>query len=474
MKKFKVEYPNLKESSVRVFRDKYNMKIKTKGQSLSPAKKIVSKKRGRPCMLGDLDEKIKSFLMAVRKKGGVVNTVVTNAAANALIEKSGEERLQGMDLTKYSWAKSLFRRMGFVKRAATTARPEITEGARKEAELIFHHEIVSKIEKHKIPHSMVINIDQTPSKHAPVSSRTLAPRNAKHVSIFGSSDKRAITATFGITLDNSFLPMQLIYGGKTNQSLPKFKFPSSFSLSVNEKHFSNTNESITLIEDVIVPYVVSQRKSLGLDENQYALLILDVFSGQMTEQVKEKLKESHILFVRVPANMTNLFQPLDLTVNRSFKAMMKRKFTEWYSKRISEELDKGTPLEEIDIKLKLSVLKPLHAKWLVDAFNFFTSPEGKDIISKGWQQAGITNAVAKGINGLESLDPFDSIDPLADLQEPVDHSDRVLDPNEQSYFINDRQEIEDDNESDEEWVEEEIGEEMRNIFDVLEEEEEEF
>ena len=200
-------------------------------------------------MLGDLDEKIKKFLMAVRKKGGVVNTVVANAAANALIEKSGEEHLQGMDLTKFSWAKSLFCRMGFVKRAATTGRPEITEGARKEAELIFHHEIVSKIEKYKIPHSMVINIDQTPSKYAPVSSRTLAPRNSKHVSIFGSSDKRAITATFGITLDNSFLPMQLIYGGKTTQSLPKFKFPSSFSLSVNEKHFSNTNESITLIED---------------------------------------------------------------------------------------------------------------------------------------------------------------------------------------------------------------------------------
>ena len=75
--------------------------------------------------------------------------------------------------------------MGFVKRAATTARPEITEGAQKEAELIFHHEIVSKVEKHKIPHSMVINIDQTPSKYAPVSSRTLAARNSKHVSISG-------------------------------------------------------------------------------------------------------------------------------------------------------------------------------------------------------------------------------------------------------------------------------------------------
>ena len=260
MKKFKDQYPNLNKSSVRTFRDKYNKKLKASGNSRSPAKKIVSKKRGRPLMLGALDEKIKNFLFTIRKKGGVV----TIATAKALIEKSDEQYLSNIDFAKSSWAKSLFRCMGFVKRAVTTARPEITEGARKEAELIFHREIVSKVEKHKIPHSMVINIDQTPLKYAPVSSQTLSARNSKHVNIYGSSDKRAITATFGITLNNSFLPMQLIYGGKTAQSLPKFEFSSSFSLSVNLAHFSNTKESISLIEDVIIPYVVSQRKSLDI------------------------------------------------------------------------------------------------------------------------------------------------------------------------------------------------------------------
>ena len=73
-----------------------------------------------------------------------------------------------------------------------------------------------------------------------------------------------------------------------------------------------------------------------------------------------------ILLVRVPANLTNIFQPLDLTVNGSFKALMKKKFTEWYSKQIANELEKGTPLDDIEVKLKLSVLKPLHAGWLID------------------------------------------------------------------------------------------------------------
>ena len=48
--------------------------------------------------------------------------------------------------------------------------------------------------------------------------------------------------------------MQLICGGTANQSLPRFKFSKTFSLSVNPKHFSNTFESTKIIDEVIIPY----------------------------------------------------------------------------------------------------------------------------------------------------------------------------------------------------------------------------
>ena len=170
--------------------------------------------------------------------------------------------------------------------------------------------------------------------------------------------------------------MQLIYGGKTQQSFPKFDFPDSFNLSVNPKHFSNTEESIKMLDDIIIPYVKCERSNLGIGEDQSALLILDVFKGQMKEPVKQKVKENHILFVRVPANMTNIFQPLDLTVNGSFKSLMKSKFTEWYSKEIGKQLEENIPIEDIEIKLKVSVLKPLHASWLMETYNHLTSTAG--------------------------------------------------------------------------------------------------
>ena len=58
--------------------------------------------------------------------------------------------------------------------------------------------------------------------------------------------------------------MQLIYGGKTSKSLPRVEFPDSFTLSVNEKHYSNEQESLKLLDEVIIPYVTSEREKLQL------------------------------------------------------------------------------------------------------------------------------------------------------------------------------------------------------------------
>ena len=145
--------------------------------------------------------------------------------------------------------------MGFVRRMATTAKMPIPDKARKEIELVFMHKTVQKVEKHNIPHSLIIDADQTPSKYTPVGRSTLADKNIKDVQISGNADKISIIATFAETLDGSFLPFQLLYKGKTTQSLPKFDFPNGFSLSVNEKHFSNTQESIKFLKEIVIPFV---------------------------------------------------------------------------------------------------------------------------------------------------------------------------------------------------------------------------
>ena len=133
--------------------------------------------------------------------------------------------------------------MKFVRRFTTTGKIPISEALRKELEKAYLHSIARKIQENDIPLSLALNLDQTPSKHIPVSNKTITGKGSKNVSIKGFTDKCMITATFTIILDKHFLPMQQINAGKTKKCLQRVQFPSSFSLSFNPKHYSNEDKS---------------------------------------------------------------------------------------------------------------------------------------------------------------------------------------------------------------------------------------
>ena len=162
----------------------------------------------------------------------------------------------------------------------------------------------------------------------------------------------------------------------------------------------NETETLSLIDTVIKPYVDLKRKELKLQPTQKALLIWDVFKGQKTDKVLSKLASLNIEVVSVPANMTHFFQPLDLTVNGEAKRFMKDQFTMWYSAEIQKQMEATGNDDNIEVDLRLSVLKPLHATWLVSLYNH---------LMKGWEKAGVAG-VARGETSLPSEDPFKDID----------------------------------------------------------------
>ena len=107
----------------------------------------------------------------------------------------------------------------------TTIKRRISVGAQKEAELKLLSQIVNYVEKYRVLRSLIINFNQTPSKDKQVSSLRTGKGGETIVPISSINDKQSITATISITLDNRFLPMQLIDKGKTNKSLLKVTFP---------------------------------------------------------------------------------------------------------------------------------------------------------------------------------------------------------------------------------------------------------
>ncbi|XP_057298835.1 uncharacterized protein LOC130629595 [Hydractinia symbiolongicarpus] len=171
--KFQTKDRPLSESTARRFGNLYKKELKdSTREKRSVVTKFVPLKRGRPLFLGSLDEMVQRFLIALRNRGGVVSRTVATAAAKALISRNPQFELGHIKIDN-SWAKSLFKRMGFKKRMKTTSKVEITEGAKKECELLFLHDIVSTIEQHSIPHQLVMNLDQTPLKFVPRMNHTM-------------------------------------------------------------------------------------------------------------------------------------------------------------------------------------------------------------------------------------------------------------------------------------------------------------
>ena len=83
--------------------------------------------------------------------------------------------------------------------------------------------------------------------------------------------------------------------------------------------------------------------------------------------------------------------------------------------QIKSQLDSGVILDDVDVDLRLSVLKPIHATWIVSMYNHLSSSEGRQSIAKGWKKAGVTDVVS-GSKKLSPEDPFEDQDDLGTLR----------------------------------------------------------
>ena len=175
-----------------------------------------------------------------------------------------------------------------------------------------------------------------------------------------------ITGTFAITLTGKFLPMQLIYKGKTKRSLPKFKFPNSFSVTFTENHWLNTDKSVEFFEEIIFPYLDKVKKENRYPNEQYSPIAMDTFKGQDNDTLKELCSQNNCEVVIVPHNLTHKF----ISVNKAAKAFIQNLYNEWFSNQVAIQLKHGIDPADVKISSELSDLKPLHA--YPGSLNFIT------------------------------------------------------------------------------------------------------
>ena len=163
----------MKESSVRTWRNAYNRQIRIRlneGSDMT-VEKLPEKKKGRPYLLGEeLDKQVRAYLTSLRDHGAVVNTAIAISCAEGIVKNKDSNLLASngghIVLSKY-WGKNLLKRMGFVKRRAST-KAKVTIENFEEVKAQFLLDIKAVVEFEEILFDLVINWDQTGINYVPV------------------------------------------------------------------------------------------------------------------------------------------------------------------------------------------------------------------------------------------------------------------------------------------------------------------
>ena len=190
------------------------------------------------------------------------------------------------------------------KKKATTRKSGKTPAQLQLQRDVYLRQMVGMVQAHQIPAELLINWDQTGISLLPASDWTLEEKGCRHVKIASCGDKRQITATFAVSMAGYFLPMQLLFEGKTERVHPHHQFPTGFDIWHTINHWSNRECTIRFITNVIVPYIRQTRERLSKPEVP-ALVIFDAFSGHKGVEIYSLLDEHHILSVKVPNGCTD-------------------------------------------------------------------------------------------------------------------------------------------------------------------------
>ena len=228
----------------------------------------------------------------------------------------------------------------------------------------------------------------------PGSQWTLEAKGSKRVEIVGIDDKRQFTAVIAGTMSGKLLLFQVIYTGTTDKCLPKdCRVPKDWHMTYSHNHWSNETKMLEYLQLIVITYVQRTRKELNLSKDYPALAIYDVFKGQCTDAVSDILLHNNIHVVKVPPNCMDRLHPMDLSINKAVKDFMRSRFIEWYSTKVMERLSSSSTEDPIvSIELKLTTMKPLITKWMVQLFDYLSS--NPSLITNGFKAAGINEAVS--------------------------------------------------------------------------------
>ena len=94
-------------------------------------------------------------------------------------------------------------------------------------------------------------------------------------------------------MESDFLPVQLVYQGKTSRCLPQVEFPAEWDITYSENHWSNEHYDI---DNIILPYIRKKCDDLKLPHDYPALTFFDNFKDSVHHHYFKFLMIATLMF----------------------------------------------------------------------------------------------------------------------------------------------------------------------------------
>ena len=128
------------------------------------------------------------------------------------------------------------------------------------------------------------------------------------------------------------------------------------------------------VEDIWLKHTKAMSEKLGFEN---LLPTFDAFSAHKTDEIQGKLIEKNTDILMIPPGCTSKCQPMDVCVNKPFKAILQKCWVQYVSEMINKEHTQLPPPSRQDM-----------GDWVEKAFNY----KSNDIqmVSRSFDACGIT------------------------------------------------------------------------------------
>ena len=176
------------------------------------------------------------------------------------------------------------------------------------------------------------------------------------------------------------LPPMLIFKGKTDKTIKKLRIPEGFIVKTQEKSWMDEGLMEVWVEEIWLKYIREVSEQLLFDNS---LLTFDAFSAHKTDDVQSKLVENKSDILMIPPGCTSKCQPMDVCINKPFKAILRKCWVNYISK-IIEQMPTTT---SDDFKLPPPSRQGM-VDWVKETYKLILSD--KDMVMHSFDVRGIT------------------------------------------------------------------------------------